>query len=162
MQARDKFTRLGIDTAFASLRENFARRQQRVDEMRFRIEAAWNVVNRSVSEQLHLLTARLRRQDTTHRLQLLRERLTSVEGCIVHLQQSRMRNDSVHLQNLMRQLHALSPLAVLNRGYALVFDEAGALVKNTANLTPNQCLVTRLAQGRVESRVTEIISESTT
>jgi len=50
----------------------------------------------------------------------------------------------------------------LNRGYGLVFDEKGTLVKNAADLTPNQRMITRLAQGRVESRVMEIISESTT
>lgn len=162
MQARDNFARLGVDTAFATLRESFARRQQRVDEMRFRMEAAWNIVNRSVSEQLHLLTSRLRRQDATHRVQLLRERLTGVESRLVHLQRSKMHSHSVHLQSLIRQLQALSPLAVLNRGYALVFDETGTLVKNAADLTPNQRMITRLAQGRVESRVMEIISESTT
>jgi exodeoxyribonuclease VII large subunit len=162
MQARDSFVQLGVDASFARLRESFARRQQRVDELRFRMEAAWSTVNRQISEQLHLLGARLRRQDATHHLQLLRERLTGVEGRLVRLQQGRMHNDSVHLQSLIRQLQALSPLAVLNRGYSLVFDEAGTLIKNAANLTPNQRLVTHLAQGKVESRVTEIISKSAT
>jgi exodeoxyribonuclease VII large subunit len=160
MQARDSFAQLGVDTSFARLRESFARRQQRVDELRFRMEAAWSTVNRRISEQLHLLGARLRRQDATHHLQLFRERLTSVEGRLIHLQQGRMHNNTVHLQSLIRQLQALSPLAVLNRGYALVFDEAGTLIKNVENLTQNQRLVTHLSQGKIKSRITEIISES--
>jgi exodeoxyribonuclease VII large subunit len=162
MQARDSLARLGVDTSFARLRESFARRQQRVDELRFRMEAAWNIVSRSASEQLHLLTARLRRQDASHHLRLWRERLTALENRLVRLQQSQMYNSSVRLQSLTRQLQALSPLAVLNRGYALVFDETGTLVKNAASLTQHQRLVTRLAQGKVESRVTEIISENAT
>jgi exodeoxyribonuclease VII large subunit len=162
MQARDSLARLGVDTSFARLREGFARRQQRVDELRFRMEAAWNITSRDISEQLHLLTARLRRQDATHHLRLLREQLTTLENRLIRLQQFQIQNNSVRLQNMMRQLHALSPLAVLNRGYALVFDEAGTLVKNASSLRPQKCIVTRLAQGKVESRVTEIISESTT
>lgn len=162
MQARDSFARLGVDTSLARLREGFGRRQQRVDELRFRIDAAWNSASRGVSEQLQQLTARLKRQDATHRLQLVREKLTTLETRLVRLQQNQMHHDSVRLQSISRQLHALSPLAVLNRGYALVFDESGALVKNASDLTHDQRLMTRLAQGMLESRVTEIIPERTT
>jgi exodeoxyribonuclease VII large subunit len=161
MQARDGFVRLGVDASLARLRESFARRQQRVDELSFRMEAAWNAASRGASEQLHQLTARLRRQDASHRLQLFRERLASLEDRLARLQQSRLHSDSARLQSLTRHLHSLSPLAVLNRGYALVFDEAGALVKNASGLTREQRLVTRLAQGSIESRVTEIIPERT-
>jgi exodeoxyribonuclease VII large subunit len=161
MQARDSFARLSVDASFVRLRESFGRRQQRADELRFRIEVAWNSLNRDMSEQLHLLTARLLRQDATHRLQLLRERVSILETRLMRSQQSRIHNDAVHLQSMMRQLNALSPLAVLNRGYALVFDEAGALVKDASKLRPEQRLMTRLAEGSVESRVTRIIPERT-
>jgi exodeoxyribonuclease VII large subunit len=162
MQARDSFARLGVDVSFARLRESFARRQQRLDELRFRLEAAWSIANRSLSEQLHLLTARLQRQDAAQRLQILRARLTTLESRLVRLHQGEIQHDFVRLRSLTRQLQTLSPLAVLNRGYALVFDEAGALVKNASGLKVQQRLVTRLAQGEIESRVTEIISESAT
>jgi exodeoxyribonuclease VII large subunit len=162
MQARDSFARLGVDVSFARLRESFARRQQRLDELRFRLEAAWSIANRSLSEQLHLLTARLQRQDAAQRLQILRARLTTFESRLVRLHQGQIQHDFVRLRSLTRQLQTLSPLAVLNRGYALVFDDAGALVKNASGLKLQQRLVTRLAQGEIESRVTEIISESAT
>lgn len=162
MQARDSFARLGVDVSFARLRESFARRQQRLDELRFRMEAAWNIANRNLSEQLHLLTARLRRQDVVQRLQLLRERLATLDDRLIRIHWGWMHDHSVRLQSLTRQLQTLSPLAVLNRGYALVFDEAGALVKSASGLKVQQRLVTRLAQGEIESDVTKIISEGTT
>ena len=162
MQARESFAQLSVEASFARLRGSFGRRQQRVDELRFRMEAAWNVVNRSASEQLHLLTARLLRQDATHRLQLLSERLLILESRLIRSLKSQIQNHAVRLQGLKRQLNALSPLAVLNRGYALVFDENGSLVKKASSLTPNQRLVTRLAEGSIESRLTDILSERTT
>lgn len=162
MQARESFAQLSVEASFARLRESFGRRQQRVDELRFRMEAAWNVVNRSASEQLHLLTARLLRQDATHRLQLLSERLLILESRLIRSLKSQIQNNAVRLQGSKRQLNALSPLAVLNRGYALVFDENGSLVKKASSLTPNQRLVTRLAEGSIESHLTEILSERTT
>ena len=162
MQARESFAQLSVEASFARLRESFGRRQQRVDELRFRMEAAWNVVNRSASEQLHLLAARLLRQDATHRLQLLSERLLILESRLIRSLKSQIQNNAVRLQGSKRQLNALSPLAVLNRGYALVFDENGSLVKKASSLTPNQRLVTRLAEGSIESHLTEILSERTT
>jgi len=59
------------------------------------------------------------------------------------------------LLSLERHLSSLSPLAVLNRGYALVYDEAGALLKSAANVSEGQVLSTRLASGSLESRVTK-------
>lgn len=162
MQARDSFARLGVDASFARLRENFARRQQRLDELRFRMEGAWSISNRNLSEYLHTLTARLRRQDVTQRLRLLRERLVTLDDRLIRIHRGRMHDHSFHLQGLTRQLQVLSPLAVLNRGYALVFDEMGTLVKSASNLKVQQRLVTRLAQGEIESDVTKINSEGTT
>jgi exodeoxyribonuclease VII large subunit len=51
-------------------------------------------------------------------------------------------------------LEALSPLAILNRGYALMFDAKGRLVKDAARLKVGDELSARLARGRVRARVT--------
>lgn len=160
MQARDSFARLTVDAAFARLRESFSRRQQRVDELRFRMEAVWNTESRNASEHLHQLTARLLRQDATHRLHLLFEQVSALKSRIFRAHQGRIRTCDAQLQSLSRQLTALSPLAVLNRGYALVFDEAGTLIKNASSLTQNQRITTRFANGSAESRVTKITPEA--
>jgi exodeoxyribonuclease VII large subunit len=51
-------------------------------------------------------------------------------------------------------LEALSPLAILNRGYALVFDAKGQLVKDAARFAAGDELSARLARGQVRARVT--------
>jgi exodeoxyribonuclease VII large subunit len=55
--------------------------------------------------------------------------------------------------SLARQLDNLSPLTVLSRGYALVFDADGALVKRAADVSAGETLTLRLAEGTVRSRV---------
>jgi exodeoxyribonuclease VII large subunit len=50
-------------------------------------------------------------------------------------------------------LHSLSPLAVLDRGYALVLKADGSVVRSAAQLTPGDSLLTRLADGTFTSRV---------
>ena len=59
----------------------------------------------------------------------------------------------VRIGALDARLHSLSPLAVLDRGYALVINAEGNVVKSVAELTPNDLLTTRLADGKFTSRV---------
>jgi len=51
-------------------------------------------------------------------------------------------------------LEALSPVAILNRGYALVFDANNQLVKDAAQLKTGEEISARLARGQVRARVT--------
>ncbi|MBN1609177.1 MAG: exodeoxyribonuclease VII large subunit [Polyangiaceae bacterium] len=53
------------------------------------------------------------------------------------------------------RLEALSPLAVLARGYALVTDEAGRAVRRATDVAPGDRLEVRVARGRLRARVVE-------
>jgi exodeoxyribonuclease VII large subunit len=62
------------------------------------------------------------------------------------------------LSALDARLHTLSPLAVLDRGYALVLNTKGRVVRSTAQLTPGDTVATRLSDGTFTSRVESISS----
>ena len=56
-----------------------------------------------------------------------------------------------------RTLHAVSPLAVLGRGYALVTDpRSGALLLNANNVAPGDAVRARLAAGSLTATVTSV------
>jgi exodeoxyribonuclease VII large subunit len=59
------------------------------------------------------------------------------------------------LGNASARLASLSPLAVLGRGYAVIFDGNGALVRDAAQLRPGDTLRSRLSRGSATSTVTE-------
>jgi exodeoxyribonuclease VII large subunit len=155
IRSRERFSRVQIDTSSASLRDAFGRRQQRLDELRFRMEATWQTKVRIISERIHATSVRLHRQDATHRLRLLREQLTVLQGRLAHGAQIRLHSGRVQLQHFDVRLNGLSPLAVLNRGYALVFGETGTLVRHADATKPGDVLTTRFAKGSVKSRVLE-------
>jgi exodeoxyribonuclease VII large subunit len=62
-------------------------------------------------------------------------------------------------ETLAGRLHALSPLAILGRGYSLSFREDGTLVKDSKSTKVGESLVTRLARGVLYSKVTKINPE---
>ena len=57
--------------------------------------------------------------------------------------------DVMHLQARVR---ALSPAATLERGYAIVLDDQGAIVRDADDIAPDALLDVRLAHGRLSAR----------
>ncbi len=155
MQASERLSRLSIESSFERMRNGLGRREQRVDELSFRVEAAWRSVSISSYDRLNLAANRLMHQDATKRMMVLRERLGSLEGRMARAQQSHTVNCEARFRTLEGRLQSLSPLAVLSRGYALVFNEKGELVKDSKQAAEGELLTTRLAAGSLESRVTK-------
>ncbi|RYY49385.1 MAG: exodeoxyribonuclease VII large subunit, partial [Chitinophagaceae bacterium] len=53
----------------------------------------------------------------------------------------------------MRGLDAVSPLAVLGRGYAVVTDSSGSILRRAADAAPGDTVDVRLADGHLEARI---------
>jgi exodeoxyribonuclease VII large subunit len=58
--------------------------------------------------------------------------------------------------NLQSRLQTLSPLGVLQRGYALVQKENGDVVRSVTQVTTGQTILTLLSDGSLSSNVTTI------
>lgn len=159
MQAKESFSRVSIEAALARIGDSLSRRQQRIDELCFRMEAAWRALSQEKTQRLQSFASVVLRNDTTQRIGLMRERLENLSFRLTRTQTLLNNSHRTTLQALERQLASLSPLAVLNRGYALVYNEAGTLLKSATDTSSGQLLFTRLARGTVESRVTKTKSD---
>ena len=107
-------------------------------------------------DRLLELAARLRLR---HPQAALRQRLVDAKasalnlrrGCIDSLEQRRLR-----LSGLARALNAVSPLATLERGYAILLDPAnGRVIRATAEVSAGQRVDARLVDGTLPLRVLE-------
>jgi len=59
-------------------------------------------------------------------------------------------------RRLAGRLEALSPLAVLERGYSLTYSPKGTLIKESGKLRVGDTVITRVSKGEFEARVTDI------
>lgn len=83
------------------------------------------------------------------RLQAARDRLSrTIEG--------RLREERLGLNHTIERVRALSPLATLQRGYAILADEAGRTIDRVAATATGSKLIARLADGRLDLTVTDI------
>ena len=155
MQARERFSRLSAPTAFARLRDNLNLRQQRLDELSFRMESAWRRQYQAAAQRVEQLASSVLRHDVRNRLALVRQQLDSFNARLLRAETTYVLRSRSHLESLEKQLHSLSPLGILSRGYALVYDSSGGLVRDAASVRPQQKLLTRFAKGSIESTVTK-------
>lgn len=63
-----------------------------------------------------------------------------------------MRLARERLLPLVRTLNAVSPLATLERGYAIVTNERGEILRDAANVAPGTMVEVRLAKGRFRAK----------
>lgn len=63
------------------------------------------------------------------------------------------------LENAMVRLDALSPLAVLTRGYSIAQNESGEIVRNVHQTDVGERIKVRVANGRLSAEVKELIEE---
>jgi exodeoxyribonuclease VII large subunit len=100
---------------------------------------------------------RLERYNPAVRLALARRRLEVASQSLSRLALTTLAARSTRFDRAAARLHALSPLAVLNRGYALVYIEegkgAGQLLRNASDAHPGQSIRARLANGSVTAEV---------
>jgi len=161
MQARQRFTALSIGQIQGRLQSLLGRRSQRLDDLSHRLESAAQRRLRTRSSQLAVLAGRLERQSPATRLGLAQRRLEAARQSLPRLVERRLAACSTRLDRATARLQALSPLTVLNRGYALVYIEngiengiaGGQLLRNVAEVSPGQTIRARLAAGTLTAEV---------
>ena len=126
------------------------RRQQ---EARRRLESAWREQLERHRSSLRHAAAVLRATQPQRRLAMLRERLQSLglrpQAAIAR----ELQRDTLKLRALARSLEAVSPLATVARGYSILADAEGKLVRSVAQVQPGDPLSARLSDGELRLRV---------
>jgi exodeoxyribonuclease VII large subunit len=132
-----------------------AQHAQRLDdlEQRLRLALGADVVRRQ--QRLETLTTRLWRENPRHRVAALSSQAANLRQRL----ESRMRTTLVSLEQRLalasRTLDAVSPLATLGRGFAVVSRvDDGRLLRDAADAPAGTEIEARLARGAVRARVT--------
>ena len=80
-------------------------------------------------------------------------RLEELLGILDRAMARALERHRTRLGAAVRELQAVSPLAVLGRGYAILEDDAGQVIRRAADTRPGQPLTARLGDGRLKVEV---------
>ncbi|HWE86365.1 MAG TPA: exodeoxyribonuclease VII large subunit [Terracidiphilus sp.] len=157
LQARQRLDRISAARAEARITTLHHRLAQRLDDAAQRL--AGEMIRRMRDTHRHVadLAAAVLRHDPRQRLAHAQQHFAAGRTRLLHALDRVLHERRARLQAIDARLHSLSPLAVLDRGYALVLDAGGSLIRSTAQINAGDPLTTRLADGSFASRV-----ESTT
>jgi exodeoxyribonuclease VII large subunit len=153
LQARQRLTRLPVSRAEARVQALLHRLEQRLDELGFRQETAVSEQLRGYQLYVANLAAAVLRHDPRQGMARARERLATCRTRLDRALERLLHSSAATVSALNAQLQSLSPLAVLDRGYALVVDAEGGLVRSAEQVARGDRITTRLSDGTFSSRV---------
>ncbi|HEY0634195.1 MAG TPA: exodeoxyribonuclease VII large subunit [Gammaproteobacteria bacterium] len=129
---------------------------QRLDELEGRLSHGWHMKARQRTAHLSHLTMRLQNRSPLHLLERLAARHAELSGRLRRAIVLRLENSSRQLSAVAAQLDAVSPLATLARGYAIVEHfPAGGLIRRYSDAASGDRISARLGQGRLICRIEE-------
>lgn len=153
MMQRQRLTELAQHGAFGRMMDLIRRRQQRVDDLVYRLVHAQRNLLEGRRRRFDSLAAAVRHYDLRLVLAGVRRELDARVSASAAAVSKLLLQRRSRLERLTSQMEALSPVAILDRGYALVFDHAGKLLKDAAQVKAGDEISARLARGEVEATV---------
>jgi exodeoxyribonuclease VII large subunit len=156
LQARQKLDTVPMDRAERRISGNLRRISQQLDDLEFRLDGSINGLIRTRKGQVGELAADVLHHEPRQMLARARERLGVNQTRIERSVERTIRRAFAGVEALDARLRSLSPLAVLERGYALVMSDNGAVIRSALQVRKGERVKTRLTDGEFSSTVFDV------
>ncbi|HEV3436853.1 MAG TPA: exodeoxyribonuclease VII large subunit [Gemmata sp.] len=124
-------------------------------ELRTRLSEAIDHRLELARQRVDQLAARPALRRPLQKIHDLEQRLDDTTGRLMRAMNQRLVQSSTKIAALTAHLESLSPLNVLTRGYSLTHKASGELIRAATEVEPGDLIVTRVAIGKIVSRVEE-------
>ncbi len=135
-----------------ALTELYTEHQQRVAALHDAVYDEW----KTAQNQLQQMQNRLRRLRLDRQVQQEMQALSWKRERVVQATMRQLQQATQHVEVLRQKLATLDPKAVLQRGYAVVRQENGAIARSAKELAVGQELLVQLSEGEVKVEVIEV------
>jgi exodeoxyribonuclease VII large subunit len=155
MEARSRVQEAALSTGFDDVRENLRDARSQWGEAAHRLEASMTRHQQGAQRRADAVSCRLSPARLGARVAAARNRFSVL--CASRDAATRACLDDARSRAAVAvaSLDALSPLAVLTRGYALAQDEEGRLLRDARRVRVGDAVRLRLAEGALRCRVEE-------
>ncbi len=131
---------------------------QRVDDLDTRLRRGHDALRRALHQHLRVSTARLLRHSPGERVRAAHAQNTELRLRLRAALEHRLATLSQHVSSIGRTLDGVSPLATLDRGYAIVRRlPGGEVVRSAAQVRPGDTIAAQVARGQVVCTVNETV-----
>src|ERR1700678_1402696 len=158
LEARHGLTERAQHGAFARMMDLIRQRQQKLDDLTYRLERNQRRRLEQRRRRWEVLAAAGRHYDVRRVLAGMRGEMENAVAAMSAAMRNHLLLKKLRLERMGRALETLSPLAILERGYALVFNSAGQLVKDAPEVTLGEKFPPRLSSGEIRATVQNRVS----
>ncbi len=155
-QRRINLERLAHNKAFMVAPNKIRDLQQRFDEGTLRMSQAMHRYTVSIRHRERMLSMRLSTMDLPRLINERKDRLTQHYQELISAMRARLRHDRARFGIAAGKIEALSPLGILQRGFALCRDARDRIVKNAADVAQGDTVRVTLASGELGCTVDNI------
>ncbi|KNF07404.1 exodeoxyribonuclease 7 large subunit [Gottschalkia purinilytica] len=110
-------------------------------------------------EHVQLLGNTVLDKSPFHAIKSDRECLNSLLSKLIVSIELKKKDTNIKLESLGERMHALSPLSVLNRGYAFIQNKEGKVIKSVEEIEKQEVLELKLRDGKIGVTVNDIIEK---
>jgi len=153
LRAHQLLDSIPLDRAERRMTAMLHRASQRLDDLGFRMESSVSELIRARGRELADLAADVLHHEPRQMLARAREGLAVGTTRLERSLERTLRRWAAQVESLDARLRSLSPLAVLERGYALVLDADGTLIRSVSQVVDGERIRTRLHDGEFGSTV---------
>jgi exodeoxyribonuclease VII large subunit len=150
---RERLRWLSGRAALVSPSARLAQQTQRLDDLEQRLARALRQILTDRRSALGERRSRLWQLSPIAQVQATAARQAALFARLRAAGIAQLHRARERLAPLVRTLHAVSPLATLDRGYAIVSREDGAILRNAADARPGTIIEARLSTGRIRAKV---------
>ena len=136
--------------------QRLAAGRERLFTLRARMLRCSSARIESADIRLRHATARLRLAHPARRLPLHTREAQRLRRRLLAAWAQAAQRDARRVAALARALQAVSPLNVLQRGYAILFDESGAVLRSVKAAKPGMPVTARLQDGELALKVSKV------
>jgi len=154
--ARNRLQEQAMSQVFSEVQARFRNARMEARTATHQLQILINQTLRRAHEQADELAGNLSPVQLHKRLATARARFDLAESSCRGSMESRLQSARERLGLTAASLDALSPLAVLQRGYAIAQDKDGQLLRDADKVLIGDPLQVRLARGRLQTRVENV------
>jgi len=148
-----------IDRATSVLHRGLARRTQRVDDLAERLRAAIRIQLAARERNRRSLDEKLRLLDLRPRFRYDRERGQEATFRVISLIRAILTRRRERLAAITAKLEQLNPRLVLSRGYAIVLNEEGEIVRDASQAPAGSSVSILLEKQMLPARIIGSVTE---
>lgn len=153
MLNRQRFQDLGEHRAVIRITDAIRRREQRLDDLSGRMVASEKDLLQRYRRRLEVAAAGVRHHDLRRLFQGMQKDLQAISTQLPRAMRTLLFSRRARWEPLSAKLDGMSPLRILDRGYAVIFDPSGKLLTDASQVSVGDELKVQLAKGGLDARV---------